>query len=1153
LLDNIEGTVITLGDNVYDEGTDAEFTNCYDPSWGRHKARTKPSVGNHEYRTPGASGYFNYFGAAAGDPAEGWYSYDVGQSHIVVLNSNCTEAGGCELSSPQGQWLQADLAANPSACLVAYWHHPRFATPSSGAPSPDDDFLDFWQLLYEAGADLILVGHEHVYERFGLQDPNGAPDQNGIRQIIVGTGGKGLGSFGPSVAPNSEVRDNTSFGVLKLTLHPTSYEWEFIPVPGDTFTDSGSGTCSGATSNQPPVANDDAYTTDEDVVLNIGAPGVLGNDTDANGDPLTAVLDAGPSNGSLTLNADGSFDYIPDADFDGQDSFGYSANDGTVNSVITATVTITVTAVADAPVADDQSVTTDEDTPLGITLTASDADGDPLTYSIVSDPSNGSLSGPPPSVTYTPNADYDGPDGFTFQANDGGLDSNVATVSITVNAVNDAPVADDQSVSTDEDTPLGIALTASDVDGDPLTYAIVSGPSNGSLGGTPPSVTYTPNADFNGSDSFTFQANDGSADSNVATVSITVNAVNDPPVANDDSATTSENAPVLVDALANDTDVDGNLDPTSVTVTTAATNGTTVVNPVTGEITYTPNPSYVGGDSFDYQVCDTGTPSLCNTATVTVTVTVTNDPPMANDDGYGTTEDTPLGVLAPGVLGNDSDPDSDPLTAVWDRGPSSGTLTLNADGSFDYTPDVDFAGQDSFAYFAYDGLVNSVITATVTITVTAVNDAPVADDQSVTTDEDTALGITLTASDVDGDPLTYSIVGDPSNGSLSGTPPSVTYTPNADFNGGDSFTFQANDGSADSNVATVSITVNAVNDSPVADDQSVSTSEDTAVGITLTASDVEGDPLTYAIVSGPSNGSLSGTPPSVTYTPNADYSGGDSFTFRANDGSADSNVATVSITVSPVNDPPVANGDSASTQVDTSVVVDVAANDVDVEGLDLSSTNTVCVGCSGPTNGTLLNNGDGTFDYTPNPSYTGSDSFVYEICDNDATTPLCDTATVSITVTASIITLTFVPTDDAYVDSKKPTANHGSDSQLQVRAGAKELDSYLKFAVSGIGTVLEAKLRLWVLKDSPDGGSVYPVSNAWDEASLVWNSAPVIGGTPVATAGAAATGTWVELDVTSAIVGNVDHSFALTSGLSNAVRYSSKEGASPPELVITFQ
>jgi VCBS repeat-containing protein len=1153
LLDNIDGTVFTLGDNVYDSGTDAEFSNCYEPSWGRHKARTKPSVGDNEYETPGASGYFNYFGAAAGDPAEGWYSYDVGDWHVIVLNSNCTEIGGCELSSPQGQWLQADLAANPSTCLLAYWHLPRFATPSSGTPSPNDDYLEFWQMLDGAGAELVLAGHRHVYERFAPQDPDGNLDPDGIRQIIVGTGGKSHGQLSSSIAPNSEVRDNTSYGVLKLTLHPTSYDWEFIPVPGDTFTDSGSGTCPGATANQPPVANDDGYTTDEDVVLNIAAPGVLGNDSDPESDPLTAVLETGPANGTLTLDADGSFDYTPDSNFNGVDSFGYFANDGSVNSVITATVTITVTAVPDAPLADDQSVSTDEDTSLGITLTAGDVDGDPLTYSIVSGPSNGSLSGTPPSVTYTPNVDFNGPDSFTFQANDGDLDSNVATVSITVNAVNDAPVADDQSVTTDEDTALGITLTASDVEGDPLTYAIVSGPSNGSLGGTPPSVTYTPNPDFNGPDSFTFQANDGGLDSNVATVSITVNAVNDSPVANDDSATTSENMPVLVDVLVNDTDVDGNLDATSVTVTTAATNGTTAVNPTTGEITYTPNPSYVGGDSFVYQVCDTGTPSLCHPATVTMTVTVTNDPPVAVDDSYATDEDSPLTVLAPGVLANDSDPDSDPLTAVWDSGPANGTLTLNEDGSFDYTPDVDFAGQDSFAYLAYDGSVSSVITATVTITVTAVNDSPVANDQSVSMSEDTAVGITLTASDVDGDPLTYAIVSGPSSGSLSGTPPSVTYTPDADFNGGDSFTFQANDGGLDSNVATVSITVNAVNDSPVADDQSVSTDEDTSVGITLTASDVDGDPLTYSIVSGPSNGTLSGTPPSVTYTPDTDFNGGDGFTFRANDGSADSNVATVSITVNAVNDAPVANDDSATTSEDTPLVVDVAANDVDVEGLDLSSTNTICVGCSGPLNGTLLNNGDGTFDYTPDPSYTGGDSFVYEICDNDATTPLCDTATVSITVTPSITTLTFGPTDDAYVDSKKPTANHGSDSLLQVRAGAKELDSYLKFAVSGIGTVLEAKLRLWVEKDSPDGGSVYSVSNAWDEGSLVWNNAPVIGGTPLAAAGAVVTGTWVELNVTSAIVGNVDHSFALTSGISNAVRYSSKEGGTPPELVVTFQ
>ncbi len=425
LLDNIEGTVFTTGDNAYPDGSDADFNDCYEPTWGRHKARTKPSAGNHDYTTSTGDGYYNYFGAAAGNPGEGWYSYDVGDWHIVVLNTNwrCNFIP-CDAGSPQALWLQADLAANPSTCTLAYWHYPRFATPNSSGNDggPDPDYLDLWQILYDAGADVVLNGHRHIYERFALQDPNGNPDPNGILQIIVGTGGGG-GSFGTPIADNSVVRGDVP-GVLKLTLHPTSYDWEFIPVAGETFTDSGSGTCSGATSQQPPVANDDGYTTDEDVVLNIAAPGVLGNDTDPESDPLTAVWDSGPSNGSLTLNADGSFSYTPDADFDGQDSFAYFANDGTVNSVIAATATITVTAVNDAPVADDQSVSTNEDTVVGITLTASDVDGDPLTYSIVSGPSNGSLSGTPPDVTYTPDVDYNGSDSFTFQANDGGLDSN---------------------------------------------------------------------------------------------------------------------------------------------------------------------------------------------------------------------------------------------------------------------------------------------------------------------------------------------------------------------------------------------------------------------------------------------------------------------------------------------------------------------------------------------------------------------------------------------------------------------------------------------------------------------------------------------------------------------------------------------------------
>jgi hypothetical protein len=253
LLDNIPGTVFTLGDNVYPDGADLEFSDCYDPTWGRHKARTRPAPGNHDYHTSGASGYFNYFGAAAGDADKGYYSYDVGDWHVIALNSECAEVGGCEMGSPQGQWLQADLAANPKACTLAYWHHPRF---SSGWHGSNASYQDFWQLLYDAGADVVLNGHDHTYERFAPQDPTGISDPGrGIREFVVGTGGAGLYSFGIP-EPNSEVRENSTHGVLKLTLHPTSYDWELVPIAGQTFTDSGSASCVVASSNSINVPGD---------------------------------------------------------------------------------------------------------------------------------------------------------------------------------------------------------------------------------------------------------------------------------------------------------------------------------------------------------------------------------------------------------------------------------------------------------------------------------------------------------------------------------------------------------------------------------------------------------------------------------------------------------------------------------------------------------------------------------------------------------------------------------------------------------------------------------------------------------------------------------------------------------------------------------
>ncbi|MCC6166183.1 MAG: DNRLRE domain-containing protein [Caldilineaceae bacterium] len=238
LLDGIPGSVFTAGDNAYPADTATAFNDCYGPSWGRHSSRTRPAVGDAEYAQPGATGYFTYFGAAAGAPNAGYYSYDVGSWHIIVLNSNCSQIGGCDPASPQGQWLQADLAARPTTCSLAIFHEPVFSSKGG-----DLDLRDFWIPLYNAGVDIVLNGHYHFYERFAAQNPDGVAEPGrGIREFVVGTGGRSLSSFSEN-PPNSEVRNNTTYGVLKLTLNPTSYDWEFIPVAGMTFTDSGSAPC----------------------------------------------------------------------------------------------------------------------------------------------------------------------------------------------------------------------------------------------------------------------------------------------------------------------------------------------------------------------------------------------------------------------------------------------------------------------------------------------------------------------------------------------------------------------------------------------------------------------------------------------------------------------------------------------------------------------------------------------------------------------------------------------------------------------------------------------------------------------------------------------------------------------------------------------
>jgi acid phosphatase type 7 len=239
LLDDIEGTVFTAGDNAYENGTAEEFASCYDTTWGRHKERTRPVPGNHDWRTGGLAGYFDYFGEAARGPdGRSWYSFDLGTWHVIMLDSECDKNGGCETDSAQGRWLAEDLEASDTRCTVAIWHKPRF---SSGEHGNDRSVAPFWTALYDAGVDVVVNGHDHDYERFAPQDPDAAEDRDrGMRQFVVGTGGTPLRTFEEPVA-NSELRA-LSHGVFKMTMRDGSYDWEFIPVSGD-FRDGGTAFC----------------------------------------------------------------------------------------------------------------------------------------------------------------------------------------------------------------------------------------------------------------------------------------------------------------------------------------------------------------------------------------------------------------------------------------------------------------------------------------------------------------------------------------------------------------------------------------------------------------------------------------------------------------------------------------------------------------------------------------------------------------------------------------------------------------------------------------------------------------------------------------------------------------------------------------------
>ena len=831
-------------------------------------------------------------------------------------------------------------------------------------------------------------------------------------------------------------------------------------------------------SNQPPVAQNDSYSVAHDKVLTVSAAnGVRANDTD--GDAFTANKLTDPAHGTVALATDGSFIYTPNAGFVGSDSFTYQDKDTANQLSSPATVSINVTdANAPSVQATPSSLpNARESNDYTITLVGTDADaGDVVKFFVTTLPAHdstytgttlhdGAKNGP--IITSTTQV-VSGPifvhtgtitgssqnttanDSFQVVAFDGARQSTPpVTVSLTIArdlhepvacpqptdvatadcAVNPKPVV--QENSTDNTIPL----FGHDADGDPLTFIITALPAHGTLkdvsGGnshsiiagdlpytlsTSSSAKYTPAPDQKQADSFGFKVNDGVEDCNTdnhgtcATVNITV-ANKVPVAANDGPFSTNQNTPLAVNTacaapqaalkgvLCNDTDTADDIGTLQAVNASAPAHGNVTLN-TDGSFTYTPSPdTYTGPDSFTYQAKDSSG-GLSTAATVSINVGAA---PVAKTDSYSTNHGIVLNVPAPGVLANDvKASNADPaLQALLIGGTTlpHGTLAFNSDGSFTYTPSsATFVGSDSFQYRAIETGFPPSAPATVTISIG--NHAPVAVDQpSAGTNEDTALVVHLAGTDADNDPLTFSKVALPAHGTLGAITPvdsthaDVTYTPALNYNGPDSFNFKANDGAVDSNTATVSITINPVNDPPVAVNDNYSTIHDVVLSVAApgvlgndTDPDV-GDSKTAVNASVPSHGSVVlNTNGGFTYTPNAGFAGSDSFTYQAKDAAnALSNTGTVNITIT--NATPVATGEFLGSLLQDSPTATIPAPGVLSNDKDADNTSPplyaglTAVLDAVAQHGTITLNSDGSWQYSPAQGYSGPDSFTYHAFD----------------------------------------------------------------------------------------------------------------------------------------------------------------------------
>lgn len=819
-----------------------------------------------------------------------------------------------------------------------------------------------------------------------------------------------------------------------------------------------------AANNCPPIANNDFHNT----LMNVAVTSnVLTNDIDLNGDNLIASTTpvVNPANGTVTIAANGTFTYTPNAGFSGNDQFVYTVCDDGIPSLcdngIVFIEIVSLSAGNDPPVANSDDAQTFQGIPVSGNMLINDFDPDGdniiLNTTPITGPSNGNVvvqsDG---SFLYTPDPTFIGTDTYTYSICDDGTPSLCDTTVVTINVLpnpnpgNQPPVAGNDGAVTPMNTPVSGDLFVNDFDPDGDNFTVnttpVSAPSNGTVTINPDGTfDYTPNNGFVGGDVFTYQICDDGVPSlcDVADVTIIVttdNPGNQPPIAQDDEVATNQDVPVSSSVIPNDGDSDG--DPLTVTTTplSGPTNGSVVLQP-NGDFTYTPNPGFSGTDAFVYSVCDNGTPALCDDATVTITVippyTPGNNPPFAGDDAAVTDVNTPVSGQ---LLVNDFDPDGDNiiLNTTQINGPSNGTVVINSNGTFQYTPNTDFVGSDQFVYeICDDGTPSLCARATAYLTVlpktilatadsVCINDVPYINYDVTPVDFASNGPVTIEFLDPLGN-VVATYTNQPLSGQLlwpgalvdgfgNGVDwPGWVYANGAWTQGADGF-----EGLVP--YATVVFSVNPTDTiivgyppatpfcdarppgAPVAVNDFNNTLVNTPVGGNVLTNDFdpEGNNLTAngTLVTNPSNGTVTLNPDgSYLYTPSTNFVGEDFFTYvMCNDApSSLCDTAHVFIEVIPVsndNDPPVANPDAYVTYTDVPVSGNILVNDNDPDG-DNIILNTTAI--SGPINGSAVIAADGTFTYTPNTGFIGQDIVVYEICD-DATPSLCDTSFVVIDV-----------------------------------------------------------------------------------------------------------------------------------------------------------